>query len=614
MKSKTAAFNAFYWRRLKRHRSTANESHEIQQNDEVDNVRTKKDVYVAYWHYDKEVLQHFDKGFSFVPNKLDVTSAKDSGLYGQVGGFSYSQADNYKDPSGKTKEVTIALVPTFYNVANAKSDLELARKEQISHDKVERAKEQVSISSDTRIARNSSTSRNRTESIPAVTQCSSSDSNEMNVSGKRGKRRSNNASEKRAKVVKETTLTMIPNNQFLRLNEDEQRSYLNKLREDIRSFKEWKKAELAEMLDTKNCLARALNASESINESNLKELQKMKLSKENQLELKHHLEILERDAGLNRLSLTARNGNICKDRKLCEQIYGFADFDFLLDFIYAAFDLEYVKPTNLTLSRGGAKNNKDRSLSEVEQILLTLVFTNTRWSYGIIGLMFGVGKSAVAKYITKWMPMLGERGDMMSHLLIFLDSAAYDALEPESYKEVGLRKVAALVDGKDFLTETVRVDRVMNCAQASNKMHASAFRVLTWSLPCGAVVERTPAFLSRASEKGIMSAWGKRNRLKFPVGYVNLGDKGFDNTASCYVNYNTTLHPSFLSNKRFTKGQVNHNTYISQKRYSCEVVYQRVTRVGKLSGIYRREWFQHFENIVGWAHGRSNLCYKYLQK
>jgi hypothetical protein len=111
-----------------------------------------------------------------------------------------------------------------------------------------------------------------------------------------------------------------------------------------------------------------------------------------------------------------------------------------------------------------------------------------------------------------------------------------------------------------------------------------------------------------------MNTWGKLGRLKFPFGYMILGDKGFDNTATCYVNYNTTLHPAFLTNDQFNQDQVNHNITICQKRYSCETVYSRVTDTVKLSGVYRREHFQHFEALVGWAHGRANICYGYLQK
>ena len=51
----------------------------------------------------------------------------------------------------------------------------------------------------------------------------------------------------------------------------------------------------------------------------------------------------------------------------------------------------------------------------------------------------------------------GEVGHMYS-LLPYIDAAYLDEVEPHSYKEVGLRKVGAIIDGKDFHTETVRKD------------------------------------------------------------------------------------------------------------------------------------------------------------
>jgi len=203
---------------------------------------------------------------------------------------------------------------------------------------------------------------------------------------------------------------------------------------------------------------------------------------------------------------------------------------------------------------------------------------------------------------------------MLSSFTDFLDADALDKLEPEWYIKLNLHKIVALVDGKDFLCETCRKDRVLNCAQSSNKVNHSAFRILTWSLPCGAVIQRTPAFFGRASEKAILRAWGALGRLKLPRGYCILGDKGFDNTAGSYTNYNTTLHPSFLTNDQFSRDEVNHNIEICKKRYTCETVYSQVTQLKKLSGVLPRESFHHFEDMVAWGHGLANVCYGYLQK
>ena len=244
-----------------------------------------------------------------------------------------------------------------------------------------------------------------------------------------------------------------------------------------------------------------------------------------------------------------------------------------------------------------------------------MFFTNTTHNYDTIGSIFGVAnRKTVGQYIDRWMPVLGELGDMLSSFIDILDVEAYAELEPQSYKDLALRKIAAVIDGKDFLCETCRKDKVLNCAQSSNKVNHSAIRVLTWSLACGAVIERTPAIFGRASEKAILKAWGECGRLNFPKGLLILGDKGFDNTAEYYTNYNVTLHPAFLTHRQFIRGQVDFSLKICQKRYTCEVVYSRVTQPKKLSGIVQREHFKHFDDILGWGHGLANINYGYLQK
>ena len=320
-------------------------------------------------------------------------------------------------------------------------------------------------------------------------------------------------------------------------------------------------------------------------------------------------EMYEADGcGLNRISISSDTfHNHTRNKGLAKQLFGFDSIRETKAMITALFDVEYEKVYDLQIKTGSG-------LTNMEQIMLTLVWTNLVLPHDILGIMFGCTcRQTVSNYINRWMPVLGERGDMMSNLLPFIDAEVIDALEPYTYKELDLRKIGAVVDGKDFPAETVRTDRFVNCGQHSNKVHSSAFRILTWSLPIGTVIERTPAFLARGSEKGIMAWWGLHGRLRIPLGYLILGDKGFDNTASCYVNYNTTLHPAFLTNDQFNLSQTGHNVQICQKRYTCEVVYSRVTNVKALYGTIPRERFHLFEPLVGWGHGRSYLCYEPLQ-
>ncbi len=79
---------------------------------------------------------------------------------------------------------------------------------------------------------------------------------------------------------------------------------------------------------------------------------------------------------------------------------------------------------------------------------------------------------------------------------------------PERYYAIGLDKVGLLMDGKDCVTDTVRVNSFLSRSQYSDKMHSSAARYIMWVLPCGLSVTYTPLFLGRASEKALVEYWG----------------------------------------------------------------------------------------------------------
>ena len=140
------------------------------------------------------------------------------------------------------------------------------------------------------------------------------------------------------------------------------------------------------------------------------------------------LELFEKSgAGLNRISITSRDFLSKKEcRRLCNELYGFNDFDFLLCLIEAFFDISYEKPTQVVV-------DTKHPLSKVEQVLLTLLWCNKRWNDDIVGLLFGIKcRQTVEMYVNKWLPLLGERGDMMSDFLPHFDEGSFDELEPSS--------------------------------------------------------------------------------------------------------------------------------------------------------------------------------------
>jgi len=586
--SPVAANKHHYVKRVQAHCIQAKDQLKLQSNlNPVRLTRASKsertEAYVALWHFDRKILERIDIKTQVVPFFLPVELAIECQIYHPSGGCLYTSADvcpNIVRRNRVKGEKELAIVPTFFNPLDAKIHIEKAKADKEVLDERELASQRVSQ----RLSRstgNVSTSNKRRKSNPVP--------------------------------------SILKNDEFMKLSKKEKQAELDRIRKDIHAYVEAKEAEIHSYESEERDLLRKIDIlQDTIREgeriSNNPKLSFTAIQKQhvdNQISMVQQLKLLSADGGgLNRISMTTRKV-FEKNPNLCKSLFGFSDFDFCIDFIESAFAIKFIEPRTVGVTGGG----KYGGLNEVEQVLLTLLWTNTFWNRAIVGFLFGIkSKDTVSKYVNRWMPLLGECGDMMSSFLPYLDEAALDALEPQSYIDMDLRKIGLIVDGKDFLTETVRSDRVLNCALASNKMHHSCFRVLTWSLPCGAVVERTPAFFARASEKALMNTWGNLGQLKLPAGYLILGDKGFDNTASCYENYNTTLHPAFLTNDQFNKDQINHNLTICQKRYSCETVYSRVIGTMKLTGIYKREHFHHFEALAGWAHGRANLCYGYLQK
>ena len=95
------------------------------------------------------------------------------------------------------------------------------------------------------------------------------------------------------------------------------------------------------------------------------------------------------------------------------------------------------------------------SLLMFEQVLMTLFWIENKISILKIALIFGFKWHAtVSKVINDWMPICGEVGKHLS-ILPFIDKDTIDELEPQSYIDLGLRKMGLVVDGKDWYAETV---------------------------------------------------------------------------------------------------------------------------------------------------------------
>ena len=471
---------------------------------------------ICLWHYHPKIIEYFHKqNCSTIPRTVSVSLMRDLGLYGQGAGAFCTVADTIT--VGKE---TLALVLPVYHLSQAKKDslssIEDWNNEQVLKKAIMQSSEGIGSS----IRRKRSASGNTSGIASSQKRPRNGADNDFLASSTSSEPASQSAREVTPSTNKNLGDGGAPRyladfkkeNEALKRENKKQMVKIEKLSKENLDLK----GRLAQIQSVHDSVLTALNNRSAIENRSISSGERDTRVANNLAQLSHDLSAFEsKGAGLNRISLTSIEYLARKEcRRLCNSLYGFEDFEFLVGMIEAMFDIKYEKPTRLSIERG-------KALSDVEQVLLTLAWCNTQWNDDIIGLMFGVcSRQTVEVYVNKWLPMLGERGDMMSEFLEFLDEDAINALEPESYKILGLKKIALVIDGKDYDTETIRQDRVLNCNQASNKTHGSAFRNLTWSLPCGAAVERTSSSESTSPSLSLSSSCFSSSVLS-----VFLGDR-----------------------------------------------------------------------------------------
>ena len=211
----------------------------------------------------------------------------------------------------------------------------------------------------------------------------------------------------------------------------------------------------------------------------------------------------------------------------------------------------------------------------------------------------------VGRYHAEWMPKWGQAGEFLS--LLDIDADFLAATMPEAFKNDNLEKVAALVDGKDFLCDTVRSNTMTTRSQYSNKMKASAFRCLSWMTAAGLSFEHTDLFNGRCSENRLVELWGPRMG-KIPKGWSVLADRGFSSTGRFYPNFNTQLTPKFLMRRlQFEESEVCLDMVLCRLRYHCEVGFARVTTLHGLRDRISYKMFQDVDAMNHWGHAMVNL-------
>ena len=100
-----------------------------------------------------------------------------------------------------------------------------------------------------------------------------------------------------------------------------------------------------------------------------------------------------------------------------------------------------------------------------------------------------------------------------------------------------------------------------------------------------------------------------RRLAKLPHVFKVLADRGFDGDNLSYPFFNIVVTPEFLDHetKQFTMPQLERDRKICELRYTCEVVFSRVTTEKMLRGVIPYTSLSYIENAHCWAHAQANL-------
>lgn len=150
---------------------------------------------------------------------------------------------------------------------------------------------------------------------------------------------------------------------------------------------------------------------------------------------------------------------------------------------------------------------KYENYTPFEQLMITKMFFHTGWKRNKLGVLINqLDRRAVGGYINKWAPRWGKVGQYLS--MLDIDDEYLRAEIPLEYYKEGMRYTAILLDGKDYLVDTLRTDKTYARNQNSNKSNGAAAREMCCSTPSGLCVLYTRLVGGRCEENDLVKVLG----------------------------------------------------------------------------------------------------------
>ena len=213
--------------------------------------------------------------------------------------------------------------------------------------------------------------------------------------------------------------------------------------------------------------------------------------------------------GLSRCTITS-DGYHSVNPSYAKILFGFLDWDETKLYIKLFFGVEH---SHMNIGIGGQL--KPEHCNDFEQIIISLIFLHSFTHRSKLGIIFGVSRRTIARYLAKWLPRWGKIGELLSILPMFPDY--FDKEIPDVYRELGFDMVGAMLDGKDALIETIRKNDLLKRSGHSSKMHAQAWRIIVWVTPMGLTFEHTRAMGGRCDENELVRTHSILERTNGPI-------------------------------------------------------------------------------------------------
>ena len=170
--------------------------------------------------------------------------------------------------------------------------------------------------------------------------------------------------------------------------------------------------------------------------------------------------------------------------KAANHLFGFNNFDEAVLYMEILFQIEGLKCPVFD------ERDTAIAITPFEKALVTKMRFQLAMCEDTLALIWGRSQSRINTYIQEWAPLWGRAGRDLS--LLDIDEEYIELELPAVFRDQGLEKHGAQVDGKDFLIETPRTHTAITRACWSDKSDASAARCCTWNLGSGLSFEHTP--------------------------------------------------------------------------------------------------------------------------